>query len=553
MVNIAQIRQWKPEILEEIRNELRRDLDELTTSGDDYAKLELGDGDWGGGAAQKAMQAHRELMRQGDHRAAGLAACIKAIEQACDAIPPAKDQITEAETHGQKWGFQISEDGHIDDTFAGKPLPPDMNPEDRKRAHDEIRAKLDQVVLTATDIGHDLTVVFNQAGGGGYGTGQETTLSAASSAGTNSQTLTTPEPPQGNNPVQNAAWWATLSKEEQKAATLDPVNKIGNRDGIPASNRSTANMHALKKSRSDLAARVASMRKNMPDIVPDSKHSVEEYEKAQRELKEAEGKLKAVNNIDGVMKQGGRQLVHFDTGKPLVQAAVSNGNLDTASNVAVFTPGFTTNISDDTSLSQYDKNMADLKMASDRMLGPKGDTAAVTWIGYQPPQADVTTALPNKSVGSPIPAEHGGKDLADFYNGIGSVHHANKTPLHLTALGHSYGSTTTGYALGHDTPVNDAVLFGSPGQGAGKLNVPDGHLYSEKTSSDPIPEVNGTLGPSPYYDSPQADRFQELSTDKSSEGGASSGHGGYLDEHSTSLHNMASITAGRPERAVFNR
>ena len=67
---------------------------------------------------------------------------------------------------------------------------------------------------------------------------------------------------------------------------------------------------------------------------------------------------------------------------------------------------------------------------------------------------------------------------------------------HLTALGHSYGSLTTGYALQHDgTGIDDAVLFGSPGAGTWErddLHVPDGHLFVAEADDDPVADFGGT-------------------------------------------------------------
>lgn len=115
--------------------------------------------------------------------------------------------------------------------------------------------------------------------------------------------------------------------------------------------------------------------------------------------------------------------------------------------------------------------------------------------------------------------------------------------------------TTTGFALGHDTPVNDAILFGSPGQGADHLNVPTGHLYDEHNAGDDlVPALHGTLGPSPYYSSDAMPNYHQLSTDASTTAlgqfNATQGHSGYLDAKSTSLYNMAAITSGHPDLAV---
>ena len=174
------------------------------------------------------------------------------------------------------------------------------------------------------------------------------------------------------------------------------------------------------------------------------------------------------------------------------------------------------------------------------------------------PAATIALAVPlagvadaGQSVASPDLARAGGDSLAQFYNGIGAGHGVSGTPLHLTALGHSYGSVTTGYALGHDTPVDDAVLFGSPGQGADHLNVPQGHVYTEMDRADLVPQANGTLGPSPYSSSAGYDKLStEASNTDLGPMAATSGHTEYLDQKSTSLYNMAAIVTGNNGLAV---
>jgi len=67
-------------------------------------------------------------------------------------------------------------------------------------------------------------------------------------------------------------------------------------------------------------------------------------------------------------------------------------------------------------------------------------------------------------------------------------------PAHLTAIGHSYGSLTTGLALqepGHHG-VTDAIFYGSPGIAAttpGELQLADGHVFTMQTPDDPIRHV----------------------------------------------------------------
>jgi pimeloyl-ACP methyl ester carboxylesterase len=140
----------------------------------------------------------------------------------------------------------------------------------------------------------------------------------------------------------------------------------------------------------------------------------------------------------------------------------------------------------------------------------------------------------------PNAAQAGGQALARFDNGIAAAHLVfadQKAPsLHLTLLGHSYGSTTVGYSLQGPNPVNDVVVFGSPGQGPANLQVPPGHYHVEWNRDDGVPLTHETLGPSPYNPS-----NQWLSTDAVGPLTATHGHSTYLDPGSTSQHNMAAV------------
>jgi hypothetical protein len=88
-------------------------------------------------------------------------------------------------------------------------------------------------------------------------------------------------------------------------------------------------------------------------------------------------------------------------------------------------------------------------------------------------------------------AKAGARDLARFYDGINASHQG---PLDLTAIGHSYGSLTTGLAL--QVPgnhgVDNALFYGSPGIEAanpGQLGLQNGHVFTMETPNDPIQKV----------------------------------------------------------------
>ena len=86
-------------------------------------------------------------------------------------------------------------------------------------------------------------------------------------------------------------------------------------------------------------------------------------------------------------------------------------------------------------------------------------------------------------------ARAGAVSLARFYDGIQGARDAG--PAHLTAIGHSYGSLTTGLALQQpgDHGVSDAIFYGSPGEEAStpaQLNLASGHALRDGDPDDPI-------------------------------------------------------------------
>jgi len=94
-------------------------------------------------------------------------------------------------------------------------------------------------------------------------------------------------------------------------------------------------------------------------------------------------------------------------------------------------------------------------------------------------------------VGHDDVARAGAKDLAGFYNSLNATHQGD---LDLTAIGHSYGSLTTGLALQEpgDHGVDKALFYGSPGimaNSPGDLHLQNGHVFTMEAPDDPIQAV----------------------------------------------------------------
>ena len=276
---------------------------------------------------------------------------------------------------------------------------------------------------------------------------------------------------------------------------------------------------------------------------------------AQDELAAATTALAAIAALVTMLAQAGprRRLLAFGAGGRRVTAAVAVGDVATAGHVAVFVPGLTSQVQDPATFVAYDAQMAALVATAGAIAaGPDAEVAAVTWLDYEAPQWDELFE-PDHSVLLPLDARRAGTALASFVTGIDA---AREREPHLTLLGHSYGSTTVGYALQRGTGVDDAVVFGSPGLGTSDvadLQLPPGGAWLLEARGDPVADL-GAFGADPS----SLPGMVRLSSDAVPLPGGvlgreSTGHSSYLAVGSTAAWNIAAVVAGRPAATVARR
>lgn len=402
MVALSDVKRWNPAALNEVAGTLHQRVQVLTFSGDDFRKLVPVDG-WSGPAADNAASIHQGIVFQLEKMTAGASAVGKALAQASDAIPAVQQAIANAEELAQKYGYQVGDTGVVIDTFCGKP-PPDLHPEDRARACQEVTDDIAQALRTAEKIDKDLTSVLQRAEHGEFGTGNEATVAAAAADGAADPGLTPLAPPANGSSSQNAAWWATLSKAEQDSLVRDHPDWLGNLDGLPGAVRSQANLARIPAIRAQLQSQLDALNKQADSPLPGEY----DLQLIGDQINAIEAKLHSLGMIQTTMAQGDRQLLFLDANQPRLEAAVAVGDVDTAQNVAVFTPGFTSTV--DGSLAKYDQNMQNLKnMANDitdRNGG--GKTATVAWIGYQAPNGAGACSIPASPWPAPMPPRQAG-------------------------------------------------------------------------------------------------------------------------------------------------
>ncbi|CAM3383015.1 alpha/beta hydrolase [Nocardioides dubius] len=336
-------------------------------------------------------------------------------------------------------------------------------------------------------------------------------------------------------------WWESLSESEQQAILAASPGSVGNLDGIPASVRDEANSTALAR---DLA---------MLELLESRDQLTGAEEEHLTNARAARDALERVADRDDPVtgQPVTSQLYIYD---PTAfdgdgRVAVVAGDLDTADNVAVITPGLT---NDGTKIPGQTSSALNLYEAA-RADDPSQSTAVVAWMGYDAP--DDGDSL---GVGFEHMAENGGERLADTFDGINAIRDDDP---HLVAVGHSYGSTTTGTAATDEgLDVGDIVLLGSPGPGdsaghASDLGVGEEHVWVGSNSRDPVADLGDKgwvnkgnvelgLGRDPAEDDFGANRFEAEATDRGDGLNPLNDHSKYFDHDSESLDNLAQILNG---------
>ncbi|KUI05598.1 alpha/beta hydrolase [Mycobacterium sp. IS-3022] len=485
--------------------------------------------------------------------------------------------------------------------------PPDMRDELRPIA-DNIEARAKALIRQAEDVDADCAEVFGHLEDGDITSKGATDFAGAQQMGRDQSGLSAPYPPEGEGatPEDVTGWWNALSQEEQDKVKAEHPDWIANRDGVPTPVRSELNKAALDRELAD-AQRAVDELPTLEEYLggtgagPGSAIKRSEYS---RMVAERQDRLNDARAMRAAMSVDGKTESAYDPNKYLMllefpedreaRAAIAVGNPDTAEHVSVTTPGVDTRptslpgmVNEATALRNETVNQLELAKR------PGEEVSTIAWLGYEPPGKDISVL----EAGFENRANDAAPDLADFYRGINATNE-HGSDVHLSALGHSYGSLTTAqalYELGQTGVVDDAAFYGSPGLGhtdevgsvTGVHGVPlevmrpigdeadmflqDGHAYVMSAPGDwisgdpklgpiPMPSAGdlGQFGPNPTT-LPLEQLSSEAArspTDNVSRAGAES-HADYPRSDDSGVlrttgYNLAIITGGLAEVPLDN-
>ena len=483
------ILEWETRPLDEIAQELleaSQGLRKAYEKGQDALKAVQSEGE-----AVTAMRATTITNLASLERAlTNVNGALMAIEGARDQVGQVMVEINEITSFASENECTIHQDGSVSATEKGKDAA--------QKVEAGIKTLLEKADQVDTDLYHALQDINNDR----YTDGD----------GTNNKVVGVPDFPQSNwTPSQNAAWWNSLSYEQQQFLIDRRPDDIRHLDGLPAYARDKANMHALDGYlHADGTYRVGAFEESKAEL----SSAMEEYDKAKKEyfkaasetstnripaglrekyLKAAERVRVAQESYDDLaaIRRQTNNTERAKSGLPpaylldfnydekyqRTTAIVSAGNPDTATHVSTLVPGIGTNVRD--SLGQYMDINDRLREQTKHAGVDPNNVAAISYLGYVAPRNDGTHLVQAMDIGY---AERGAPKIAQFEEGLRASANANNHKFTNTLLTHSFGSTTGGKSATMTAPgtIDRLILTGSPGSGVQSIdeyNVPKENVY----------------------------------------------------------------------------
>ena len=346
-------------------------------------------------------------------------------------------------------------------------------------------------------------------------------------------------PPPGSKPKQIAAWWGSLSEPQKNKLIEKYPAIIGNLDGVDITTRDRVNRSLVDGMLTEARDRDRQTHENLVHRGMTSHSYANRYSKALDDVEDIEVLQQFLDDNPE------KKLLVCDRSGERLKVAIGIGNFDEAKHIGVFVPGMGTTVRG--TLLNYVTKSEGLNAAAQKLQ--ESSYATVAWLGY-----DAPLSIPN--VANTHRANAGADRLEDFLEGVSAIYGEKGQKVHLTLLGHSYGSTTSGIAASHVSPnvVDDLVLFGSPGSGVqlgAEYRVPEGHRW---VSAVPYPgdmvqgigtDINFGRNPT------EMQAFRHISGDATKgetyhtiPRGPFGNHSTYLEDNTETQKNMAEIVAG---------
>ncbi|GAB2749248.1 hypothetical protein GCM10027039_03760 [Terrabacter koreensis] len=552
-LRVRDVRAGRPQLLLEVSRRLEERRRRLVVLSELVLWRRSAAPRWSGAGATAAADRYGTVVAGLGQLASSVAAAGHAVGEASHRLQSALDLVDRADRRAADEGAWVDEDGRLFLPVRAS-LGDPVGEAHRARLDELLRSEvvtcLRQATQTASRTDEELQHSLLVAARGASSTGAVGPGLAASHLAP-SDVLA--PPPQAAGVFASAAWWRSLTDEEQRQAIRGRPEWVGPRDGVPAAARHEANLLLLDRAERAAVARESDARRD------GSPWNARERSRAHEQV---DG-IRAVRDVLARRDGGPRRLLLVDTRQRDLRAVVAVGDVDRAEHVVTFVGGLSTMVGAD--LRRYDDTFVRMRSEA-RAIARGQDVAVITWMGYDAPQVDeIVSSIDRNVLNTKVARENAGA-LADFVTGVEA---ARQRPAHQTVWAHSYGSTLAGFASLRTSRIDDIAVFGAPGMPftdlartalrPGALNVlgaigDDVFGYGWMVHGTRPQEVGGALRLSTFAPKQPGTGCNHWMRPRSSfvdVGRTSAGHSDYLRAGTDSAHNLVAVAAGRPDLRIL--
>lgn len=425
---VAQALAWRPEALRELAAGWDAAADTVCANVS-AARSPTG---WRGRVADAASARMRALIDEADAVASTLGSAAAAARAGCDRIAAARAELLALMAHANEQGFAVADDGSLvavtDHATVGATV-----------LAEEIGAALDRLGDADADAARDIDAAAD---------------------------VTADWPTMDGDRI--ASQIAAMTPAQRARLIDDAPSIVGNTNGVPWDMRAAAN-------RVNIAQAVRDETGTGPDAL--------------RRIAFYLGLLREIDDPAGSGQRVDRQILAFDPARSTLVEL--NGDLETATSVAVLVPGMNTTV---------EGSAANTDSARRFVTATHGEVAAITYLGGPFPHGDNVVAALTEAADPHFALEMAPR-LAEFSADVDRTVDATGRQVAVTYVGHSYGGSILGTAEALGMTADRTLYVAAAGAGVGVDDPGDWHnrnpdvlRFSMTAPGDVIELVQGLPG-----------------------------------------------------------
>ncbi|MCT7660087.1 alpha/beta hydrolase family protein [Mycobacterium deserti] len=514
---VSEAQAWNPDALRDAAEQWDAAATQMYAAVDSVLDdVERASAEWLGAAADAARREVRAAAAASDDVGRAVVITAVAAREGAQQIAVARSDVLADVEEARAEGFDVSDDGSVAVRAAPSDLLVALSGGDARVAHEylvvraaeltrRITESLDLLGAADADAAADIAEAFPGPAHPAM------TVSAPSNGGAVSGWPTMGQ-------ARIAEQIAALSPGQRRQLIADFPHQVGNTDGVPWDMRIAANRVNIAQAVLDApqGERAAFYRGLLGEVDDPGGHRVD------------------------------RQILAFDPGRSsLIEL---NGNLSTASSLAVLIPGLNTTIEGSAANTQTMRRF---------VSATRGEVAAITYLGGPFPHGDNPAAALIDAANPRFALEMAPRLVAFSEDVDRTVDALGRGSVPVTYIGHSYGGSILGTAEVFGLTADRTLYLAAAGAGVGVDDPGDWHnrnpdveRYSMTAPGDFIQAVQGIPGGPHGADPDHMPGVIRLPTGYYDDGrlmGGWQSHSDMINQPSDSWRTILAVITGDPE------